>query len=61
MGYISLIDFIVYLVMTQLEQTFPEEVKKFTKLNALKDKLGKIPEIYEYEKSARAVKCYNPV
>jgi len=61
LGYISLIDFTIYLIMTQLDQTFPEEIKKFKKLNALKDKVAKIPEIEEYEKSPRAVKCYNPV
>jgi len=48
LGYLSLMDFIIYLVMTQLDQNFPEEVKKLKKLNALKERFLKIPEIYAY-------------
>ncbi len=61
LGYLSLMDFIIYLVMNQLEQSFPEVVTKFQKLKALKERVEGIPEIYNYERSSRAVRCYSPV
>ena len=57
----TIVDFVIYEVVNQLEKLFPQEIGKFKKLQTLRDRVSKIPEVEEYEKSERAVKEYCPL
>lgn len=60
-GYITLMDIVVYELINQLELNFPDEIQKFTKLIALKNRVYNTPEINNYETSQRAVREFRPV
>ena len=46
--------------MSHLEKIFPAEVAKYSKLLLIRDKVGRIKEVEEYEQSERAVKEFCP-
>jgi hypothetical protein len=46
--YLTIMDFVTYEIINQLDRIFPQETAKFHKLYALRDKVAKIPEIEAY-------------
>ena len=54
-GYLTIIDFSVYEIVSYFKRLFPKEINRFPKLLQLKNKVGAIPEIRAYEMSPRKV------
>ncbi len=44
-SYITIMDFVIYELINQLERICPDKVQKLTKLYALRERVKKIPEI----------------
>lgn len=55
-GAITIVDFFVYELFNLCETMFPNEVVKFKKLKALRNRVGAIKQIHDYETSDRAIK-----
>lgn len=60
-GYLSLMDFVMYELVNQLQLNFPAHIQKFPKLLSLKARMYAIPEIFDYENSHRAIREFRPV
>ena len=43
LGYISILDFVLYEVIIQINNNYPEELHKFPKLRTIKERVGRIP------------------
>jgi hypothetical protein len=48
LSYLTILDFAVYEVVNHLEKIFPDEIGKLKKLQALRERFRKIPEIEIY-------------
>lgn len=60
-GYITIMDFVIYELLNLIKSILEEQLKKFKKLMALRERFSAIPEIRNYENSPRALKEYCPV
>lgn len=43
LSYLTIMDFVTYEAINQLDRIFPQEISKFKKLHALRDKVAQIP------------------
>ena len=59
-GYVTIIDFVIYEMLGQMEENFKEKLEPLVRLKAIRERVSNIPEIYNYEKSDRRVKMVNP-
>lgn len=56
MGYLTLADFIIAEDSNYIEKVYPEESKKWSFLNRIKENFNKLPEIVAYYEKPTAFK-----
>ena len=61
LGYLTILDFLLYEIVNYCEKLFPQKIFKFPNLIQIRNSVLKIPKILEYEKSLRAVRDYCPL
>jgi hypothetical protein len=56
LGYISILDFVIYEMINQISKFLPEKIQCFKKLLNVRNKVYELPEIKAYENSEKSIK-----